>query len=234
MKKAFTALLAVLAAATLFAQSPNGVPTAIKDFLKMSSTDTTTCLVTGVVSSIRSVSGGNFYIKDDTGELFIYGIVDPAHPGWGFNQMDISVGDTLSLSGRRQVYKTTIEMTSARLVSKAIGPDHGAPIKFDRDPSFKGKKGDEARKAFSKWVASKVRYPKEEADGEGGTVVIKFVIGRNGGVQEVQVLKGVNQALNEEALRVVRSSPKWKPAMMNGQPVRVSYTLPVVFYPPSN
>lgn len=233
MKKALAALPAILASVALFAQTPGGVPTSIKDFLKMSASDTTTCLVTGVVSSIRSTSGGNFYIKDDTGELFIYGIIDPAHPGWGFNQMDISVGDTLSLSGRRQVYKSTIEMTSARLVSKSIGPDHGAPVKLDREPSFKGKKGEAAKKAFSEWVSARLRYPKE-AQGESGTVYIRFVIGRNGGVQEVQVVKGVNQALNDEAVRVVRSAPKWKPAMLNGQPIRMTYTLPVVFYPPSN
>lgn len=233
MKKAIPALLALFAAAPLLAQAPHGVPTTVRDFLKMSSTDTTTCLIKGVVSSIRSTSGGNFYIKDETGELFIYGIVDPAHPGWGFNQMDISVGDTLALSGRRQVYKTTVEMTSARLVSKAIGPDHGAPVKLDREPSFKGKKGDAARKAFSEWVSARLRYPKE-AQGASGTVYVKFVIGRNGGVQEVQVLKGVNHALNEEALRVVRSAPKWKPAMLNGQPVRTSHTLPIIFFPPSN
>ena len=233
MKKAFTALLAFIVAAPLLAQTPYGVPTTIKDFLKMSSTDTTTCLVTGVVTSIRSSSGGNFYIKDNSGELFIYGIIDPAHPGWGFRQMDISVSDTLTLCGRRQMYKTTVEMTAARLVSKADGPEHGAPIKYDREPSFKGKTGIEAKQAFSQWVSSKLRYPKD-AQGASGTVTVKFVIGRNGGVQEVQIVKGINQALNEEALRVVRSAPKWKPGIINGEAVRSTYTLPVTFYPPSS
>ena len=232
MKKRILLLLALLAYLPVFAQGPEGVPTTIKDFLKMSSTDTTTCRVSGVVTSIRSSSGGNFYIKDDTGELFIYGIIDPAHPGWGFRQMDIKQGDTLTLCGRRQVYNTTIEMTSARLLAKSNGPDHDAPIKFDREPSFKGKTGEAAKVEFSKWVASKIRYPKE-AEGVSGTVKVKFVIGVNGGVQEVQVVKGVNQALNNEAVRVVSSSPKWKPAILNGKPVRMTYTLPVVFYPPS-
>ena len=233
MKKAIVAVLAFLAGVSLSAQTPYGVPISVRDFIKMSDSDTTTCLVKGVVSSVRSASGGNFYIKDDTGELFIYGIVDPAHPSWGFRQMDITVGDTLSLSGRRQVYKTTIEMTSARLVSKADGPDHNAPIKFDREPSFKGKKGNDAGKAFSQWVTSKLRYPKD-ANGASGTVLLQFVVGRDGGVQEVQVLRGVNTALNEEALRVVRMAPKWKPGIINGQPVRITYTLPVEFYPQSN
>ena len=233
MKNSILTLLAILATASLYAQNPDGVPTSIHDFLKMSPSDTTTCLVTGVVTSIRSSSGGNFYIKDDTGELFIYGIVDPSHPTWGFKQMDISVSDTVSLSGRRQVYKTTVEMTSARLGSKANGPEHGAPIKFDKEPSFKGKTGVEAKKAFSDWVSARLRYPADGA-GASGTVMVQFVIGRNGGVQEVQVLKGINPALNEEAIRVVRMAPKWKPGIVNGQPVRVTYRLPVIFFPPSN
>ena len=232
MMKRILPLIALMACLPVFAQTHEGVPTTIKDFLKMSSTDTTTCQVSGVVTSIRSSSGGNFYIKDDTGELFIYGIIDPAHPSWGFRQMDIKQGDTLTLCGRRQVYNTTIEMTSARLLSKSDGPDHDAPIKFDREPTFRGKTGEAAKVEFSKWVASKIRYPKDAA-GASGTVKVKFVIGVNGGVQEVQVVKGVNQALNNEAVRVVSSSPKWKPAILNGRPVRMTYTLPVVFYPPT-
>ncbi|MBO4455606.1 MAG: TonB family protein [Bacteroidales bacterium] len=232
MNKRILLLMALAASLPLFGQNPDGVPTAIKDFLKMSSTDTTICRVSGVVTGIRSSSGGNFYIKDDTGELFIYGIIDPAHPGWGFRQMDIKQGDTLTLCGRRQVYNTTIEMTSARLLAKSNGPDHDAPIVFDREPTFKGKAGAEAKVEFSKWIAAKLRYPKD-AGGASGTVKVKFVIGTNGGVQEVQVVQGVNKALNDEAIRVVSSSPKWKPAILNGKPIRMTYTLPVIFYPPS-
>jgi TonB family protein len=233
MMKRILPLVALVASLPLLAQSPEGVPTTIRDFLKMSNSDTTLCVVKGVVTNIRSISGGNLFIKDDTGELFIYGIIDPAHPGWGFRQMDVKQGDTLTLCGRRQVYKETIEMTSARLLAKSDGPDHNAPVKLDREPQFKGKKGEEAKKAFSQWVSARLKYP-QEAGSDGGTVVVKFVIGRNGGVQEVQVVKGVNQAINSEAVRVVSSSPKWKPAILNGEPIRITYTLPVVFYPASN
>ena len=62
-----------------------------------------------------------------------------------------------------------------------------------------------------------------------GTVTVNFVVGRNGGVQEVQVYKSSNPALNDEALRVVRSSPRWKPAVADGAPVRIPYRVEVVF-----
>jgi len=58
---------------------------------------------------------------------------------------------------------------------------------------------------------------------------VSFVVGRNGKVQEVQVLKGVHPLLDEEAVRVVKASPKWKPAKMDGNPVRITYRLPVIF-----
>ncbi|MBR4827187.1 MAG: energy transducer TonB [Bacteroidales bacterium] len=233
MKKVILPLIALMAALPLSAQTADGVPTTIRDFLKMSSADTTLCLVKGVVTNVRSISGGNFYIKDDTGELFIYGIVDPAHPGWGFRQMDIKQSDTVTLSGRRAVYKETIEMTSAHLIAKSDGPDHNAPVVFDREPQFKGKKGEAAKAAFSEWVTARLKYPKE-ANGAAGTVKVSFVVGKNGGVQEVQVIQGVNKALNDEAVRVVGSAPKWKPAILNGEPVRVTYTIPIVFIPKSN
>lgn len=209
-----------------------GTPRTVKEFLQMSPTDTTLCLLRGVVTSIRSSSGGNLFVSDGSGEVFIYGIVDPKHPGWGFRQMDIKVGDTLSLSGRRQVYKETIEMTAARLVAKSAGPDHDAPLVLDREASFKGKYGAEALEAFTSWVDKRVKYPKtagaEQPDGST-VVMVRFVVGRNGGVQEVQATKGAGMAFNEEAVRVVRSAPKWKPAMLDGKPFRVTYTVPVTF-----
>jgi protein TonB len=60
-------------------------------------------------------------------------------------------------------------------------------------------------------------------------VLVKFVVGRNGGVQEVEILKGSHPALNEEALRVVRKSPKWKPGMVDGHSVRKEFKLPIYF-----
>ena len=192
----------------------------------MSNQDTTLCCVRGVVTVVKSTSGGNFYISDGTGDLYIYGIVDPAHPGRGFRQMDIKQSDTVTLSGRRQVYKTIVEMTSARLVSRSDGPDHNAPVKYDKEASFKGKTGPEADDAFTKWVEAHINRPAGTEDLHG-FIEVAYVVGRNGGVQEVQIVKGINPTTNEVVLRVVRSAPNWKPAVLGGQSVRVKKSITV-------
>ena len=94
------------------------------------------------------------------------------------------------------------------------------------NPTFKGKGLD----AFITWVAAHLKYPKEAKQaGIEGTVLVKFVVGKNGGIQEIEVLQGAHPVLDAEAVRVVRSSPKWKPGIKDGRPVRVTYRIPVKF-----
>ena len=201
----------------------------VREFLKLSRTDTTSYLVKGVVEKVRSSTSGSFYLKDDSGTLLVYGIQAPHKPGLSFKQLDIEKGDTLTVLGRFTVYGgTTLEMKDGRLIEKKDGPDHNLSFidKLDRKPSFKGKEGEEGLEAFRQWVQAHVKKP---AGGEKGTVQVRFVIGRNGGVQEVQVSRKVSPALDAEAERVVKSAPKWKPAVMDGAPIRFTYTVPVVF-----
>ena len=201
----------------------------VKEFLKLSKSDTTSYVVKGVVEKVRSSTSGSFYLKDATGTLLVYGLKDPANPSRSFGQMDIVKGDTLSVLGRFTVYGgSTLEMKDGRLLRKADGPDHNLSFleRLEKQPSFKGKEGKEGLEAFRQWVQAHLNKP---ADAGTGTVLVRFVVGRNGGVQEVQVVKGVSPALNAEAERVVKSAPKWKPAKGDSGEVRVSYTLPVVF-----
>jgi TonB family protein len=99
----------------------------------------------------------------------------------------------------------------------------------DKWPTFKGKDAN----AFSSWVTSRLKYPKDAKDAHvDGTVLVKFVVGTNGGIQEVEVEKGVFPSLDAEAVRVIKSSPKWKPGIKDGKPIRVTYTHPVIFVIP--
>ena len=59
--------------------------------------------------------------------------------------------------------------------------------------------------------------------------VVKFVVGRDGSVSRAEVVRGVDPALDREALRVVNSMPKWNPGMNNGQPANVWFQLPITF-----
>lgn len=75
-----------------------------------------------------------------------------------------------------------------------------------------------------------VKYPKEAMDkGIQGRVLVKFVVEKDGQVSEPEIVKSVFPALNEEALRVIRCMPKWKPGMQSGKVVRVFFTLPITF-----
>ncbi len=84
------------------------------------------------------------------------------------------------------------------------------------------------------YLAQHVRYPEEaEKNGIGGMVYVQFVIDTTGKVVEPKVIKSVSQELDAEALRVVSEMPAWKPGMQRGKPVRVSFTLPVIFKLPT-
>ncbi|MBO5595762.1 MAG: energy transducer TonB [Bacteroidales bacterium] len=201
----------------------------VKEFLKLQASDTTSYLVQGVVAKVRSTSSGSFYLKDHSGTLLVYGLQDPARPGLNFSQMDIVKGDTLTVLGRFTIYGgTTLEMKDGRLIRKADGPDHNLSFyeRLERKPSFKGKVGQEGLEAFKTWVQQKL---KPASDGATGTVEVRFVVGRNGGVQEVQAVKGGTPAMRAEAVRTIQSAPKWKPAISDGSPVRMPYTIEVHF-----
>lgn len=225
MKRILSIILLTLAAHFAAAQTH----LAVKEFLKLSESDTTSYIVKGVVSKIRSTTSGSFYLQDDTGTLLVYGIIDPANPHREFRQLDIARSDSVAVLGRYTLYNgSTREMKDGRLLWKVDGPEHNLSFmdKLDRQPSFKGKQGEAGLEAFSKWVQAHLKKP---ADGATGTVTVSFVVGRNGGVQEVLIEKGAAPSLNAEAVRVVSKSPKWKPAKMDGRTVRITYKISVVF-----
>jgi len=62
-----------------------------------------------------------------------------------------------------------------------------------------------------------------------GRVVIKFVVNEDGSISDAVVIKGIDKYCDEEALRVVRNMPPWKPGYQNGKYVKVYFSLPIVF-----
>ncbi|MBR4468667.1 MAG: TonB family protein [Bacteroidales bacterium] len=84
--------------------------------------------------------------------------------------------------------------------------------------------------ALMDFVAKNVVYPQEAMDKEiSGRVYVSFVIEKDGSVNEVKVMKGIGGGCDEEAVRVIKAMPKWKPGKQEGKPVRVSYMMPIVF-----
>ena len=86
------------------------------------------------------------------------------------------------------------------------------------------------RAFLDKWVYQYLKYPEEALmDGVQGRVMVDFIIGKDGKVSDVRVVKGVSPELDAEAVKVVSASPKWKPGRRAGEKVRVSMTIPVEF-----
>ena len=84
--------------------------------------------------------------------------------------------------------------------------------------------------AMLKYIMENIKYP-EQAMKEGiqGRVTVSFIVEKDGRVSNVRLLRSVQSALDKEAIRVVKSMPKWTPGKQNGKPVRVRFNLPVMF-----
>lgn len=92
-------------------------------------------------------------------------------------------------------------------------------------PSFPG--GDAE---LMKYLSSHIKYPVvAEENGIQGRVIATFVVERDGSISDVKVIKSVDPSLDKEAIRVLKSMPKWIPGRQNGSAVRVKYTVPVTF-----
>jgi len=102
--------------------------------------------------------------------------------------------------------------------------------KAEVDPSFKGGENE-----LVKYLNEHIQYPEEaKKKGVEGTVFVDFVIAEDGSVREVVVNdapfgENVDQALRDEAIRLVKSMPKWVPGKQRGKPVDVKFSLPISF-----
>ena len=84
--------------------------------------------------------------------------------------------------------------------------------------------------AFSQWVNSHLNYPQDAKERHTqGTVILRFTVDEYGYVNNVNVVSGISPSLDNEAIRVVESSPRWTPAYYHGRAARVTFTLPVIF-----
>ena len=163
-----------------------------------------------------------------------------------FRALSLKKGDTLTIRGRLHRINVRTDnykglkdavildrepraYTADDLLCEETLPADGGSDAFwiaEQKPSFNGGDANE----FSKWVNSRLIYPeicKEKSI--QGRVILQFTIREDGSVTDVSVLRGVHPALDREAVRVVSSSPKWKPGKSAGKPVDITMTFPVIF-----
>lgn len=95
----------------------------------------------------------------------------------------------------------------------------------DEYPQFEG-----GMKAWAKYIQRNLRYPYEAQDANHqGKVFISFVVEKDGSISNVTLVKGIGFGCDEEAMKVIKKSPLWKPGKNKGTPVRVRYNMPISF-----
>lgn len=95
----------------------------------------------------------------------------------------------------------------------------------EKMPTFPG-----GEAAMMKYLSENIKYPTiAQENGIQGRVYVNFVVGKSGEISQIKVIRGVDPALDQEAIRVVEKMPKWNPGEQRGKAVNVSFMLPINF-----
>ena len=114
---------------------------------------------------------------------------------------------------------------TANTTGSGTGEEIYNSIEIEAYPEFDG-----GMKAWYKFIQKNLRYPANALENEKqGKVFVSFVVERDGSISDVKVMRGVGYGMDEEASRVIKKSPKWKPGKQAGKPVRVRFNMPISF-----
>jgi len=91
-------------------------------------------------------------------------------------------------------------------------------------PSFSGGQG-----AFYKFLSKNLKWPSDNMDDTFGRVIVGFVVEKDGRLTNFKILRSLGKDFDAEAVRVLKKSPKWIPAIINGKPVRMGFMQPINF-----
>ena len=205
----------------------------VKEFLSRKDAVETCYAVEGVyVDVVDKMSGIDFVLKDKTGNMRIQLARNGVKTDLVFRSMDIRPGDSLRVAGLRgrvsvPGHGTKKGMILASIQSKNNSREHDEVL-YRIHPSFMG----EGAHAFSQWVDSQLVYPSDMLMWrKEGSVVLSFSIEEDGRVSDVEIVQSSGyESFDEEAVRVVSSSPRWLPGMENGKPRKVEmFLFPVYF-----
>ncbi|WP_317169453.1 energy transducer TonB [Mucilaginibacter humi] len=84
--------------------------------------------------------------------------------------------------------------------------------------------------AFGKYLANNIKFPAvDRENGTSGRVICSFVVEKDGSLTDIKAVRSPSQTMADEAIRVLKKSPKWTPGIQNNRPVRVNYTVPIAF-----
>lgn len=122
--------------------------------------------------------------------------------------------------------KGTDDVAAPIATTNVVTEEEEAPFTIvEQMPQFPG-----GEPALLKYLNNSIKYPVIATEnGIQGKVYIRFVVGKDGKVSKVEVVRGVDPSIDNEAVRVVKSMPAWSPGRQGGREVSVSYTLPINF-----
>jgi TonB family protein len=101
-----------------------------------------------------------------------------------------------------------------------------------RKPRFPSESFQNSDNALIKFITDSLRYPDQALPNNiVGTVVVSFIVRKNGKLDEIKILRGLSKEIDDEAIRLIMSMPDWIPGMNNKIPVNTSYALPIRFRP---
>jgi len=191
----------------------------------------------GSISDVKTVRGVDPYLDKEAERVIA------AMPNWKPGKqrgqavnVRFTVPVTFRLSGPEPA--KTAETPEAVAIEKfeevvvvGYGPKEATPNNeptfkvVDEMPKFPG-----GQEGLMRYLAKNIKYPTmAQQNKEQGKVLVQIVIGKDGNVSNIKILKGASAWLDAEAIRVVRGMPKWEPGKQNGQAVAVEYTFPITF-----
>ncbi len=124
------------------------------------------------------------------------------------------------------IVEPTAPPVEAPSMEKPVEVDDNAVVLFvEQKPEFEN-----GEKALYEFLGKNILYPTiARENGIQGTVFVGFVVSKDGTIRNVEIKRGIGGGCNEEAMRVIKLMPKWKPGKQNGKAVNVAFTLPVKF-----
>jgi len=169
-----------------------------------------------------------------SGSLFVDGnLIRSISANNRYTLRDVSVGEhTIKVAGD-QPWEENIRVEGNVVtkvnIKKATKPEETGEIytAVEQEPQFPG--GNEARLKF---IQANLIYPAAAKNaGIQGTVFVTFIVERDGSLTNILILRGIGGGCDEEAIRLIKSMPKWNPAIQRNDQVRVQFNLPIYFKP---
>ncbi len=116
---------------------------------------------------------------------------------------------------------------SAQSSAQSITSDTLDFMKMENPPQFIG-----GKKALEKFIKKNYRYPSKAFNsGIMGTVLVSFIINKEGVIENPKVLRPLDEALDAEAIKLITKMPAWEPGKYNGKNVVVKYMIPISYFP---